>query len=102
LPFTSFAAATTGQIVWVYLNVELDAEDRLIRTCAECIETKLDNQYCEICHKELPPDWSGIEHKKMVEQYQDDFYVPGEDLDGLDLTLGVEEEAEIQRFLDEQ
>lgn len=75
LPFRTFARATSGQVVWVYLNKIIDNDERRDRTHRHC-RAKLDDTICEVCYKPLTgEDIIGMDAEEL-EQLR---YKPGED-----------------------
>lgn len=52
--------ATAGQFAWVFLNHEIDYDERLRKIHTHCLP-KFHRSYCEVCHepivdeRELPP-----------------------------------------------
>ena len=80
LLFDSYARATQGQLAWVFVNTEIDADERRTRVHFGC-RGKLDEILCEVCGKPV-----NVESNKSVEeQYGDKIYRPGDDID-LDMT----------------
>ena len=96
LPFISYARATSGQVTWVFVNVELDADERKFRTHVGC-RPKLDEVLCEVCGK--PVDVEGA--RTVEELYGDDIYRPGDDIE-VDLTEDemTERRRELQEMFD--
>ena len=50
LPFDSFARATSGQVVWTYLNRWIDSDEYERRVHIRCLG-KLSETLCEVCHE---------------------------------------------------
>ena len=91
LPFKSYARATSGQVTWVFVNTELDADERKFRTHVGC-RPKLDEVLCEVCGK--PVDAEGA--RSIEEMYGKDIYRPGDDIEvGLTEDEMTERRAEI-------
>lgn len=76
LPFDSFANATPGQIIWVFLNQLIDSDDDRARVHLECLE-KYDTEYCPICNK---PTNRKESYSHLPQEIQEQIYKPGEDV----------------------
>lgn len=71
LPFNAYADATSGQLVWVFANTELDWRERRGRIHPQCLK-KFDEEICEVCYRPL----TGLQ--LVPEHLKDEVYVPGE------------------------
>jgi hypothetical protein len=76
--FDNFGRATPGQLVWVYLNHELDREENVHPEC----RPELDKKLCEVCHKPIVK----IDTSKFSDEIRQMIYIPGDDISYEELT----------------
>jgi hypothetical protein len=93
LPFSFVAAATSGQLVWVFLNRLVDYDERERRVHLKCLP-KLKETRCEVCGE--PVDILA----DYITKYKDKIYSPREYMEYL-ANLTEEEKEERQRFFAE-
>ena len=97
LPFQSWAAATAGQIAWVWVNGLIDNEERRKRIHTHCL-TKFDREVCEVCHEpvmlaaDLPVHLQDKVYRPSVDGPVQDFQVKFENPPGLGESSGNEED----------
>ena len=72
LPFESHASATFGQLTWVYLNEQIDYDERVGRIHPHCM-SKFLTDTCEICGEPVAV------LARLPEDIKDEVYRPGED-----------------------
>ena len=72
LPFDSFADATEGQLLWVFINQECDYDERLRRIHTHCLP-KFHRDTCEVCGEPI------VDLSKLPEDLRNEVWRPGED-----------------------
>jgi hypothetical protein len=96
LPFDSFARATSGQVVWTYLNRWIDNDERERRVHVRCLG-KLDEILCEVCSEPV----SLIEQDpRYRDKLKDKVYNPSEDFERQIELTPEEAEAKTEMIAD--
>jgi DNA repair exonuclease SbcCD ATPase subunit len=85
LPIQLGSGATDGQITWAFINALIDYDEEKEKVHIACLD-EWEAVKCPVCNKTVG---SGVVDPKIIKQYEEEIYRPGEDLSNL--TESVEE-----------
>lgn len=98
LPINLATGATDGQVTWAFINSLIDYEEERAKVHEVCL-TEWETEKCPVCHK---PIGSGIPDPKIIKEYEQEIYRPGEDLSQLTQSATeLERRADLKKFLEE-
>lgn len=70
-PFTDHARATPGQLTWVWLNQQIDYDERIRKIHVHCLP-KFHREVCEVCNEPV------FSNDQFPPEIQEQIYRPSE------------------------